>query len=59
MRLTRQGPAPPPGGADDIEHVMLEGEGVVVLLPPVLAHPHIGDLLPVDVQGERGMTKPK
>ena len=59
MRPTRQDPARPHGGADDIEDVVLEEEGAVILLPPVLAPLHIGDLVSFDVQRERDMTKLK
>ena len=55
MRPTRQGPARPHGGADDIADVVLAEQGAVILLPLVPARLLMGDLAALEVQRERGV----
>ena len=55
MRLTRQGPLPPPGGAVDIVDQMLELLLGLELHPPVREQPQIGEEVVFAVRHERGM----
>ena len=54
MRLTRQGPVPPPGGA--VLEQMRERLPVLELRPLVRTQLQIGEHVAVDVQPEREMS---
>ena len=57
MRPIRQGPIPPPGGADDIVEQAQKVQLALQLQQGVPARPEIGEDAALEILRERGMWK--